>query len=73
MWPQSTKFFCLIYTGLCCIHNALSSLTLQNDSIVNRASGRCLEVVPAKAYFGHLVVLQPCTGQTWSIKNTVKP
>ncbi|XP_029026772.1 polypeptide N-acetylgalactosaminyltransferase 17 [Betta splendens] len=45
----------------------------QNDSIMNRASGRCLEVVPAKLYFGHQLVLQTCSGQTWTIKNTVKP
>lgn len=45
---------------------------LQNESIVNRATGRCLEVVPAKVYFGHLLILQPCTGQRWTIKNTMK-
>ncbi|KAG8001806.1 Polypeptide N-acetylgalactosaminyltransferase 17 [Nibea albiflora] len=44
----------------------------QNDSIINRATGRCLEVVPANVYFGHLLVLQPCSGQRWNIKNTMK-
>lgn len=49
-----------------------SSLLLQNNSIMNQASGRCLEVVPAKVYFGHLLVLQSCSGQRWTIKNTMK-
>ncbi|KAG7470630.1 hypothetical protein MATL_G00115840 [Megalops atlanticus] len=44
----------------------------QNDSIINRATGRCLEVVPANVYFGHLLVLKSCTGQKWNIKNTMK-
>uniref|UniRef100_A0A8C5DXG5 Polypeptide N-acetylgalactosaminyltransferase n=1 Tax=Gouania willdenowi TaxID=441366 RepID=A0A8C5DXG5_GOUWI len=44
----------------------------QNESIINRASGRCLEVVPANIYFGHLLVLQPCSGQRWTFKNTMK-
>ncbi|XP_037533880.1 polypeptide N-acetylgalactosaminyltransferase 17 [Nematolebias whitei] len=44
----------------------------QNEAIVNRATGRCLEVVPANVYFGHLLVLQPCSGQRWTIKNTMK-
>ncbi|XP_039893713.1 polypeptide N-acetylgalactosaminyltransferase 17 [Simochromis diagramma] len=44
----------------------------QNESIINRATGRCLEVVPANVYFGHLLVLQPCSGQRWTIKNTMK-
>uniref|UniRef100_A0A8C8DR56 Polypeptide N-acetylgalactosaminyltransferase n=1 Tax=Oryzias sinensis TaxID=183150 RepID=A0A8C8DR56_9TELE len=44
----------------------------QNDWIKNRATGRCLEVVPANVYFGHLLVLQPCTGQRWTIKNAMK-
>lgn len=44
----------------------------QNESIINQATGRCLEVVPASVYFGHLLILQPCTGQRWTIKNTMK-
>nr|XP_040049921.1 polypeptide N-acetylgalactosaminyltransferase 17 [Gasterosteus aculeatus aculeatus] len=44
----------------------------QNESLINRATGRCLEVVPANVYFGHLLVLQPCSGQRWTIKNTMK-
>ncbi|XP_035242232.1 polypeptide N-acetylgalactosaminyltransferase 17 isoform X2 [Anguilla anguilla] len=44
----------------------------QNDSIVNQATGRCLEVVPANVYFGYLLVLQSCTGQKWSIKYNMK-
>ncbi|XP_034557066.1 polypeptide N-acetylgalactosaminyltransferase 17 [Notolabrus celidotus] len=44
----------------------------QNKSFVNRASGRCLEVVPANKEFGYQLVLQPCSGQTWTIKNTIK-
>lgn len=48
------------------------SPALQNESIINQATGRCLEVVPANVYFGHLLILQPCTGQRWTIKNTMK-
>ncbi|KAM9319009.1 polypeptide N-acetylgalactosaminyltransferase 17 [Pholidichthys leucotaenia] len=44
----------------------------QNEAIINRATGRCLEVVPANAPFGHLLVLQPCSGQKWTFKNTMK-
>ncbi|KAM6946091.1 polypeptide N-acetylgalactosaminyltransferase 17 [Aplochiton taeniatus] len=44
----------------------------QNQSIINRATGRCIEVVPANVYFGHLLVLQPCSGQTWNIKNAMR-
>ncbi|CAB1423823.1 unnamed protein product, partial [Pleuronectes platessa] len=43
----------------------------QNESIINRATGRCVEVVPANVYFGHLLVLQPCSGQRWTIKNAM--
>uniref|UniRef100_A0A8D3BFW9 Polypeptide N-acetylgalactosaminyltransferase n=1 Tax=Scophthalmus maximus TaxID=52904 RepID=A0A8D3BFW9_SCOMX len=44
----------------------------QNESFINRATGRCVEVVPANVYFGHLLVLQPCSGQRWTIKNNMK-
>ncbi|XP_076002037.1 polypeptide N-acetylgalactosaminyltransferase 17 isoform X2 [Genypterus blacodes] len=44
----------------------------QGESLVNRATGRCLEVVPANVYLDHLLVLQPCSGQRWTIKNTMK-
>ncbi|KAG7480149.1 polypeptide N-acetylgalactosaminyltransferase 17 [Solea senegalensis] len=44
----------------------------QNESIISRATGRCLEVVPANVYFGYLLVLQSCSGQRWTIKNSMK-
>lgn len=48
---------------------------VQNGSLINRATGRCLEVVPVKfnltLYFGFDLVLRSCTGQKWNIKNTV--
>ncbi|XP_055052136.2 polypeptide N-acetylgalactosaminyltransferase 17 isoform X3 [Misgurnus anguillicaudatus] len=48
---------------------------VQNGSLVNRATGRCLEVVPVNFrltfYFGYDLVLRSCTGQKWNIKNTV--
>ncbi|MFT7803725.1 putative polypeptide N-acetylgalactosaminyltransferase-like protein 3 [Arapaima gigas] len=44
----------------------------QNESIVNKGTGRCLEVIPANVYFGHMLVLQSCTGQRWNIKNTMR-
>ncbi|XP_042153333.1 polypeptide N-acetylgalactosaminyltransferase 17 isoform X6 [Oncorhynchus tshawytscha] len=44
----------------------------QNESIINRATGRCLEVIQANVYFGHSLVLQTCSGQRWNIKNTMK-
>ncbi|CAJ1064911.1 polypeptide N-acetylgalactosaminyltransferase 17 [Xyrichtys novacula] len=44
----------------------------QNKPFVNRATGRCLEVVPVKTGFGFQLVLQPGSGQTWTIKNTMK-
>uniref|UniRef100_A0A8C6TGW0 Polypeptide N-acetylgalactosaminyltransferase n=1 Tax=Neogobius melanostomus TaxID=47308 RepID=A0A8C6TGW0_9GOBI len=44
----------------------------QNSSIINQASGRCLELVLSKINFGHQLVLQLCTGQTWTIRNTMR-
>ncbi|XP_066552048.1 polypeptide N-acetylgalactosaminyltransferase 17 [Amia ocellicauda] len=44
----------------------------QNDAIINRDTGRCLEVVPTNELFGYLLVLHSCTGQKWNIKNTMK-
>ncbi|XP_053729569.1 polypeptide N-acetylgalactosaminyltransferase 17 [Synchiropus splendidus] len=44
----------------------------QGHSFINRASGRCLEVIPANVYFGYLLVLQSCSGQRWTIKNTMR-
>uniref|UniRef100_A0AAR2JC33 Polypeptide N-acetylgalactosaminyltransferase n=1 Tax=Pygocentrus nattereri TaxID=42514 RepID=A0AAR2JC33_PYGNA len=44
----------------------------QNQPIVNRATGRCLEVVQANVYFGYALVLRPCTGQRWNIRNTMR-
>ncbi|XP_033833346.1 polypeptide N-acetylgalactosaminyltransferase 17 [Periophthalmus magnuspinnatus] len=44
----------------------------QNSSMINQASGRCLELVPSKVNFGHQLVLQLCTGQRWTIKNTMR-
>ncbi|KAJ8256420.1 hypothetical protein COCON_G00185720 [Conger conger] len=40
----------------------------QNDSFINQATGRCLEV----ASLNDVLVLQPCTGQKWSFKYTMK-
>uniref|UniRef100_A0A673KJY7 Polypeptide N-acetylgalactosaminyltransferase n=1 Tax=Sinocyclocheilus rhinocerous TaxID=307959 RepID=A0A673KJY7_9TELE len=44
----------------------------QNEAIINRATGRCLEVVPANVYFGYTLILRSCTGQKWNIKNLMK-
>ncbi|XP_073779598.1 polypeptide N-acetylgalactosaminyltransferase 17 isoform X2 [Danio rerio] len=44
----------------------------QNESIISRATGRCLEVVPANVYFGYALILRSCTGQKWNIKNLMK-
>ncbi|XP_055052137.2 polypeptide N-acetylgalactosaminyltransferase 17 isoform X1 [Misgurnus anguillicaudatus] len=45
---------------------------VQNGSLVNRATGRCLEVnFHVTLYFGYDLVLRSCTGQKWNIKNTV--
>uniref|UniRef100_A0A671PXW8 polypeptide N-acetylgalactosaminyltransferase n=1 Tax=Sinocyclocheilus anshuiensis TaxID=1608454 RepID=A0A671PXW8_9TELE len=44
----------------------------QNEAIINRATGRCLEVVPANIYFGYALILRSCTGQKWNIKNLMK-
>lgn len=54
------------------ITNLFSPPALQNEPIINRATGRCLEVVPANVYFGYLLVLQPCSGQRWTIRNAMK-
>ncbi|XP_017345646.1 polypeptide N-acetylgalactosaminyltransferase 17 [Ictalurus punctatus] len=45
---------------------------VQNESIVNRATGRCLEVVKANVSFGYALVLQACTSQRWNIKNAMR-
>ncbi|KAM6987414.1 LOW QUALITY PROTEIN: polypeptide N-acetylgalactosaminyltransferase 17-like [Tautogolabrus adspersus] len=44
----------------------------QNGPFINQATGRCLEVVPANATHQAQLVLQPCSGQVWTIKNTIK-
>ncbi|XP_059370655.1 polypeptide N-acetylgalactosaminyltransferase 17 [Carassius carassius] len=44
----------------------------QNEAFINRATGRCLEVVPANVYFGYALILRSCTGQKWNIKNLMK-
>ncbi|XP_051963347.1 polypeptide N-acetylgalactosaminyltransferase 17-like [Xyrauchen texanus] len=44
----------------------------QNEPIINQATGRCLEMVPANIYFGYALVLRSCTGQRWTIKNFMK-
>lgn len=44
----------------------------QNKAFVNKASGRCLELIPANKEFGYQLVMQSCSGQTWTIKNTIK-
>ncbi|XP_067307201.1 polypeptide N-acetylgalactosaminyltransferase 17 [Pseudorasbora parva] len=44
----------------------------QNESIINQATGRCLEIVPANVYFGYALILRSCTGQKWNIKNLMK-
>uniref|UniRef100_A0A673K4K1 Polypeptide N-acetylgalactosaminyltransferase n=1 Tax=Sinocyclocheilus rhinocerous TaxID=307959 RepID=A0A673K4K1_9TELE len=44
----------------------------QNEAIINRATGRCLEVVPANVYFGYALILRSCTGQKWTVKNLMK-
>lgn len=44
----------------------------QNEPIINRATGRCLEVVKSNVYFGYQLVLQTCSGQKWTIKNSMK-
>ncbi|XP_063049321.1 polypeptide N-acetylgalactosaminyltransferase 18 [Engraulis encrasicolus] len=44
----------------------------QEGSIVNRRSKRCLELVQSStAEFGFQLVLQRCSGQRWSITNTL--
>ncbi|XP_061684014.1 polypeptide N-acetylgalactosaminyltransferase 17-like isoform X2 [Syngnathoides biaculeatus] len=45
----------------------------QGGSLMNSATGRCLEAVPANVYFGHQAVLRPCSGQRWTMKNTMTP
>ncbi|XP_016306048.1 putative polypeptide N-acetylgalactosaminyltransferase-like protein 3 [Sinocyclocheilus anshuiensis] len=44
----------------------------QNEAIINRATGRCLDVVPANVYFGYALILRSCTGQKWTVKNLMK-
>ncbi|TTP11298.1 Polypeptide N-acetylgalactosaminyltransferase 9 [Bagarius yarrelli] len=45
----------------------------QNGPIINRDSGRCLEVEMWKeASFGLRLVMQRCSGQKWMIRNWIK-
>nr|XP_057936809.1 polypeptide N-acetylgalactosaminyltransferase 17-like [Doryrhamphus excisus] len=41
----------------------------QNKSVINMATGRCLEVVPIKEEPFAKVVLQTCSGQWWTINH----
>ncbi|KAJ8280788.1 hypothetical protein GJAV_G00058980 [Gymnothorax javanicus] len=43
----------------------------QNSSFVNQATGRCLEVVSKKGGFDFKLVLQSCTGQRWTMQNSM--
>ncbi|GCB72990.1 hypothetical protein scyTo_0002289 [Scyliorhinus torazame] len=46
---------------------------VQNGSILNLETGRCLEVENSqKIDFGMELVLQKCSGQKWTIKNVLK-
>ncbi|KAB5528772.1 hypothetical protein PHYPO_G00144010 [Pangasianodon hypophthalmus] len=45
----------------------------QNGPIINRDTGRCLEVEMSKeASFGLRLVMQRCSGQKWMIRNWIK-
>lgn len=61
--------------AMSCNHKSplkIGTVVFQNEAIVNRATGRCLEVVPANVVFSYMLVLRTCTGQRWTIKNTMK-
>ncbi|XP_014825895.1 PREDICTED: polypeptide N-acetylgalactosaminyltransferase 9-like, partial [Poecilia mexicana] len=45
----------------------------QNGPIINRDTGRCLEVEMSKdANFGLRLVVQRCSGQKWMIRNWIR-
>ncbi|GAA6075903.1 polypeptide N-acetylgalactosaminyltransferase 9 isoform X1 [Tachysurus ichikawai] len=45
----------------------------QNGPVINRDTGRCLEVEMSKeATFGLRLVMQRCSGQKWMIRNWIK-
>lgn len=47
---------------------------MQGGPIMNRDTGRCLEVEMSKdANFGLRLVVQRCSGQKWTIRNWIKP
>ncbi|KAJ8259458.1 hypothetical protein GJAV_G00169490 [Gymnothorax javanicus] len=43
----------------------------QNNSFINQATGRCLEVVPWQGDLGFQLVLQSCTSQRWTMQNSM--
>lgn len=48
-------------------------ILLQNGPIINRDTGRCLEVEMSKdANFGLRLVVQRCSGQKWMIRNWIR-
>ncbi|KAM4815508.1 polypeptide N-acetylgalactosaminyltransferase 17-like [Thomomys bottae] len=44
---------------------------IQNGAIMNKGTGRCLEV-ENRGLAGLDLILRPCTGQRWTIKNYIK-
>lgn len=45
--------------------------SLQNGAILNKGTGRCLEV-ENRGMAGIDLILRSCTGQRWTIKNIIK-
>lgn len=43
----------------------------QNGAIMNKGTGRCLEV-ENRGLAGIDLILRSCTGQRWTIKNSIK-
>lgn len=68
--PHSTN--CYYYLNNTSQPINVFKFSLQNEAIVNRATGRCLEMVKANVSFGYTLVLQACTGQKWNFKNTMR-
>lgn len=72
--PSSSALLVLVcFTGNEYLHFSIFPHlpSLQNGAILNKGTGRCLEV-ENRGMAGIDLILRSCTGQRWTIKNFIK-
>lgn len=68
----TVSLFCFV--SVCLSHSlfpCFTPISSQNGAIMNKGTGRCLEV-ENRGLAGIDLILRSCTGQRWTIKNSIK-